>query len=113
MRANDGLMTILLAMVAGLIILSLVCFLTIYLVPDIPINPLSPARATSIAIASLRSGPEFRKIVTGVKARGRWHAGGLEKTNNLPMNRGRERFEQATFSGGWCEKEEHRSVSRH
>jgi hypothetical protein len=48
-RLGNNIITILLAMVIGLIILSLVCFLTIFLQPDIIFNPLSPNRATSIA----------------------------------------------------------------
>jgi hypothetical protein len=44
-----SLLTILLAMLVGLIILTLICFLTIFLQPNILFNPLSPNRATAIA----------------------------------------------------------------
>ena len=48
-RLNPNIITILLAMFLGLIILSLVCYATLFLQPNIPFNPLSPDRATSIA----------------------------------------------------------------
>ncbi len=50
-QLDDRLATALSAMVLGMTILSCVCYLTIYLRPNIPFNPLSPNRATAIAAA--------------------------------------------------------------
>ncbi len=50
-RFGNNILIVLLAMVVGLIILVLICFLTIFLQPDIIFNPLSPSRATAIAAA--------------------------------------------------------------
>ena len=52
-----NLLTILLAMIIGLIVLTLICFLTIFLRPDIFFNPLSPSRATAIAATRLAGLP--------------------------------------------------------
>ncbi len=46
---DSRVLIVLVAMIAGLIILSCLCFATIYFVPDVPFNPLSPSRATAIA----------------------------------------------------------------
>ncbi|MBN1993647.1 MAG: hypothetical protein JW953_13180 [Anaerolineae bacterium] len=54
---DNRLATVLAAMIFGLIILSCVCFATIYLVPDIPFNPLSPSRATAIVAARIAQTP--------------------------------------------------------
>ncbi|MCL4302718.1 MAG: excalibur calcium-binding domain-containing protein [Anaerolineae bacterium] len=48
-----NLITILLAMIVGLIILTLICLLTIFLNPNVFFNPLSPNRATAIAATRL------------------------------------------------------------
>lgn len=52
-RFDSRLMTVLLAMIFGLTVLACVCFATIFLQPNIPINPLSPGRATAIAATRL------------------------------------------------------------
>jgi len=65
---DSRVLTVLVAMVVGLIILSCLCFATIYLVPDVPFNPFSPGRAT--AIAATRAAqitlipPTFTKVPT-------------------------------------------------
>ena len=45
-RLDNRLTTVLLAMVLGMTILSILCYATIYIQPNIPFNPLSPDRAT-------------------------------------------------------------------
>jgi hypothetical protein len=62
-RFGNNIITILLAMVIGLIILSLICFLTIFLQPDIIFNPLSPSRAT--AIAASQAPPTVAPLAVG------------------------------------------------
>ncbi len=52
-----NLLTVLLAMIIGLIVLTLVCLLTIFLQPNIFFNPLSPNRATAIAATRLGHTP--------------------------------------------------------
>ncbi|MBN1218177.1 MAG: hypothetical protein JXM69_04555 [Anaerolineae bacterium] len=54
---DSRVVTVLAAMIFGLIILTCLCFATIYLFPDIPFNPLSPSRATAIAETRLASQP--------------------------------------------------------
>lgn len=56
-RLNNQTATILLAVVLGMTILSLLCYLTIFIQPDIPFNPLSPSRATAIAILKTSQAP--------------------------------------------------------
>jgi hypothetical protein len=46
---NDRVLTVLAAMIIGLALLTLICFITLFLAPNLPFNPLSPARATVIA----------------------------------------------------------------
>jgi hypothetical protein len=46
---NGRILIVLIAMIVGLALLLLICFITLFLAPDLPFNPLSPARATSIA----------------------------------------------------------------
>lgn len=48
-RLDNRLTTILLSMVLGLTILSCLCYVTIFVQPNIPFNPLSPNKATEIA----------------------------------------------------------------
>jgi len=48
---------ILLSMIIGLIVLLIVCFVTLYLQPNLPFNPLSPARATAMAATRLAQNP--------------------------------------------------------
>jgi hypothetical protein len=49
-RLNNQTITILIAIILGLTLLSVLCYLTIYIQPNIPFNPLSPNRATAVAI---------------------------------------------------------------
>lgn len=56
-RFGNNVLIVLLAMVVGLIVLVLICFLTIFLQPDIIFNPLSPSRATAIAAAQATASP--------------------------------------------------------
>jgi hypothetical protein len=48
-RSDNRIVTVLLAMLLGLTILAAICFATVFLQPNLPFNPLSPDRATSIA----------------------------------------------------------------
>jgi len=48
-RLDNRLITVLLAMILGMTILSCLCYLTIFVQPNIPFNPLSPNRATVVA----------------------------------------------------------------
>ena len=52
-RLDNQTTTILLAIVLGMTILSFLCYLTIYIQPNIPFNPLSPNRATAVKIWKL------------------------------------------------------------
>lgn len=52
-----NLITVLLAMIVGLIVLTLICLLTIFLNPNVFFNPLSPDRATALAEARIASVP--------------------------------------------------------
>lgn len=54
---DDRIITVLLGMIVGITILSLICFLTLFIQPNLPFNPLSPARATGIAATRLASLP--------------------------------------------------------
>ena len=56
-RLDNRTTTILLAIVLGMTILSFLCYLTIYIQPNIPFNPLSPNRATAIAILRTSEAP--------------------------------------------------------
>lgn len=51
-RLDGRLATTLSAMIFGMTILSCICYATIFVQPDVPFNPLSPARATRIAAAA-------------------------------------------------------------
>lgn len=55
--SSNNLLVILIAMLIGLTILACVCYATIFLQPNIPFNPLSPARATNIASTRLAAIP--------------------------------------------------------
>ncbi|MCI0528048.1 MAG: hypothetical protein L0Y56_11485, partial [Nitrospira sp.] len=46
---DDRIVTVLAAMVIGLTLLTLICFITLFLAPNLPFNPLSPERATASA----------------------------------------------------------------
>lgn len=57
---DNRLTTVLLSMVLGLTVLSIICYAVIYVQPNLPINPLSPKRATVRAnrlIASFTATP--------------------------------------------------------
>ena len=47
------LTTVLLAMVLGMSVLAIMCYATIFVQPNIPFNPLSPQRATEIALVNV------------------------------------------------------------
>ena len=53
MGSDDRLSTVLVAMFLGMTVLSILCYATIFIQPNIPFNPLSPQRATSVADARL------------------------------------------------------------
>ncbi|MEM7345280.1 MAG: hypothetical protein AAF485_13660 [Chloroflexota bacterium] len=57
MFERESLTTIALWMVIGLIILSSICFLVIYIQPNIAFNPRSPERATDVAATELAQRP--------------------------------------------------------
>ncbi len=48
-RLNNNILIVIIAMLVGLSILACVCYATIFLQPEIPINPLRASRATAIA----------------------------------------------------------------
>lgn len=52
-RLDNQVTTVLLAMVMGMTILSVLCYATIFIQPDIPFNPLSPQRATQVALSEV------------------------------------------------------------
>jgi len=54
---DKRILTVLVAMVFGLIILTLICLATIFVVPDVPWNPLSPSRATASAATKIAQAP--------------------------------------------------------
>ncbi len=54
---NDNVLTVLVSMIAGLTILMLLCFLTIFISPNVPFNPLSPSRATEAAATRIAGLP--------------------------------------------------------
>jgi hypothetical protein len=56
-RLDKHLATVLLAMIMGLTILSVLCYVTIFVQPNIPFNPLSPQRATEVAMARIVQAP--------------------------------------------------------
>lgn len=49
MNLDDRVTTVLLTMVFGMTLLTLLCYITIFVEPNVPFNPLSPNRATIIA----------------------------------------------------------------
>ena len=51
-RLDNRLTIVLLAMFLGMTVLACLCYATIYAQPNIPFNPLSPQRATEVALAS-------------------------------------------------------------
>lgn len=55
-RLDNRWTTVLLALTLGLTILSVLCYATIFIQPNVPFNPLSPNRATEVA---LRMPPEL------------------------------------------------------
>lgn len=54
-RFDNRTTTVLMAMVLGMTILSCLCYVTIYIQPNIPFNPLSPNRATIVAETAIAS----------------------------------------------------------
>jgi hypothetical protein len=54
-RFDNRTTTVLMATVLGITILSCLCYLTIFIQPNIPFNPLSPNRATIIAETAIAS----------------------------------------------------------
>ncbi len=61
-RLDDRLTIVLLSMVLGMTILSVLCYATIFVQPDIPFNPLSPRRATDIAATAIAKLPTSTPI---------------------------------------------------
>jgi hypothetical protein len=51
-RLDNRWTTILLALMMGMTLLSVLCYTTIFIQPNVPFNPLSPNRATAIALSS-------------------------------------------------------------
>ncbi|MCB0195515.1 MAG: hypothetical protein KDJ65_26435 [Anaerolineae bacterium] len=54
---NGRLIIIVIALIVGLALLTLVCFVTLYLAPNLAFNPLSPARATANAATRIAKIP--------------------------------------------------------
>jgi len=54
---DNRLTTVLLAMVLGMTLLSILCYATIFIQPNIPFNPLSPQQATEAAGTRIASFP--------------------------------------------------------
>ncbi|MCB0209924.1 MAG: hypothetical protein KDJ52_11365 [Anaerolineae bacterium] len=54
---NGRLIIILIALIVGLALLTLACFVTLYLAPNLAFNPLSPVRATSNAATRIANIP--------------------------------------------------------
>ncbi|HXW01364.1 MAG TPA: hypothetical protein VEC93_23340 [Anaerolineae bacterium] len=50
-RLDNRWTTVLLALTMGLTILSVLCYATIFFQPNVPFNPLSPSRATEVALS--------------------------------------------------------------
>ena len=57
MGSDDRLSTVLLAMFLGMTVLAILCYATIFIQPNIPFNPLSPQRATTVAEARIAALP--------------------------------------------------------
>lgn len=53
MGSDSRLSTVLLTMFLGMTVLAILCYATIFIQPNIPFNPLSPQRATTVAEARL------------------------------------------------------------
>jgi len=66
-RLDNRLTIVLLAMMLGMTILSVLCYATIFVQPNIPFNPLSPQRATSIAEEARASLPTTAPLATAQK----------------------------------------------
>ncbi len=64
---DNRLTTILLAMVMGMIILSCICYTTIFFQPNVPFNPLSPQNATKVAMAKALKGPTQTMLSTATQ----------------------------------------------
>lgn len=54
---NGRLIIVLIALIVGLALLTIACFVTLYFAPNVPFNPLSPARATANAETRIASIP--------------------------------------------------------
>ena len=50
---DKRLTTVLLAMMMGMSVLAILCYATIFMQPNIPFNPLSPQRATEVALVNV------------------------------------------------------------
>lgn len=50
---DKRLTTVLLAMMLGMSVLAILCYATIFMQPNIPFNPLSPQRATEVALVNV------------------------------------------------------------
>lgn len=56
-QLDNRVTTILLAMLLGLTVLACFCYATLFLAPNLPLNPLSPNRATAVAATRLAAAP--------------------------------------------------------
>lgn len=54
---DDRLTIVLLSMVMGMMVLSVICYATIFLQPNVPFNPLSPSRATARSATVIANAP--------------------------------------------------------
>lgn len=61
---DNRVTTVLLSMVLGMIVLSVLCYATIFVQPNVPFNPLSPQRATEAAERALAALPPPAPAVT-------------------------------------------------
>lgn len=65
-QSNNPLILVLIGFLAGLTLLTLLCFVTLFIAPDLPFNPLSPSRATAMAEARIASMPADTPTFTPV-----------------------------------------------
>lgn len=56
-QVDDRFLVVLIAMFIGLTIVALLCYATLFFAPNMPLNPLSPARATGVAATRLAQIP--------------------------------------------------------
>ncbi len=54
-KLDNRTTTVLLSIVLGMTLLSVLCYVTIFIEPNVPFNPLSPNRATVVAETAIAS----------------------------------------------------------